>query len=100
MSTNLDKHVNVFPSPRAKKRAIKWRLSQILKIANGCIDCGYAEHAQALQYDHVRGEKKGSVSNLIRSDYAWKTILEEIQKCEVRCANCHAVITAERRSVL
>lgn len=69
----------------------------MIKTAQGCIDCGYAEHAQALQFDHIADNKKASVSNLIRSDYAWNTILEEIKKCEVRCANCHAVMTASRR---
>lgn len=69
----------------------------MIKKERGCVDCGYNEHAVALQFDHVSGNKKASVSNLIRSDYAWKTILEEINKCEVRCANCHAVVTAHRK---
>jgi hypothetical protein len=85
-------------SPRAKKRAAKWRLSGMIKTASGCKDCGYAKHAQALQFDHVSDNKKASVSNLIRSDYAWSTILEEINKCEIRCANCHAVMTAYRKT--
>ena len=41
-------------------------------------------------------EKKNTVSNLIRSDYGWETIMSEIDKCEVVCANCHAVRTKER----
>jgi hypothetical protein len=88
-----------FKSARARKRAAKWRLAGMIKTAQGCIDCGYAEHAQALQFDHIADNKKASVSNLIRSDYAWNTILEEIKKCEVRCANCHAVMTASRRNL-
>lgn len=69
----------------------------MIKQEKGCIDCGYNEHGVALQFDHVGNDKKASVSNLIRSDYAWSTILEEINKCEVRCANCHAVVTARRK---
>lgn len=87
---------NAFSSPRARKRAAKWRLSQIHKLAHGCADCGYNASAYALQFDHVRGEKKGNVSNLIRSDYAWSTIKKEIDKCEVVCANCHAIRTKSR----
>ena len=96
----LQEHgMNIAPkSPRAKKRAAKWKLAGMIKTATGCVDCGYAEHAQALQFDHTEDNKKASVSNLIRSDYSWKTILEEINKCEIRCANCHAVMTAYRRS--
>lgn len=69
----------------------------MIKTHRGCIDCGYNDHAVALQFDHINDDKKASVSNLIRSDYAWSTILEEINKCEVRCANCHAVVTASRK---
>lgn len=83
-------------SPRAKKRAAKWRLSQIIKLHYGCADCGYNKSAHALQFDHVRGDKKGNVSNLIRSDYSWDTIKIEIEKCEVVCANCHAIRTQSR----
>lgn len=91
---NID--IIAFPSRRARKRAAKWRLAQIHKLAQGCADCGYNESAYALQFDHVEGDKKDSVSNLIRSDYAWNTIKEEILKCEVVCANCHAVRTKAR----
>lgn len=85
-------------SRRAEIRAQKWSLAQHIKKQRGCVDCGYSEHAIALQFDHIGNDKKNSVSNLIRSDYAWDTIMKEIEKCEVRCANCHAVITAYRRN--
>lgn len=88
----------VFKSRRARKRAAKWRLSQIIKIHRGCARCGYNEHGVALQFDHIDGShKKESVSNLIRSDYAWETIKKEIAKCQVLCSNCHAVVTQERK---
>lgn len=96
MSLESNTHDAAFQSPRARKRAAKWRLAQIHKLAQGCADCGYNESAYALQFDHVMGNKKDSVSNLIRSDYAWSTIKEEILKCEVVCANCHAVRTKAR----
>ena len=87
-----------FKSARAKKRAAKWRLAGMIKTATGCVDCGYAAHAQALQFDHISDNKKAAVSNLIRSDYCWATILKEISKCEIRCANCHATITYDRKA--
>ena len=99
MNTESNRLINVFPSPRARKRGAKWRLAQLIKLQRGCVDCGYNEHAIALQFDHIGNNKKNSVSNLIRSDYAWSTIKNEIDKCEVRCANCHAVITSHRKRV-
>ena len=89
--------INAFRSPRARKRGAKWRLAGLIKLAHGCVDCGYDEYAIALQFDHVRGIKKSNVSDLIQRDYAWSTILKEIEKCEVRCSNCHAVMTARRK---
>ena len=84
-------------SRRARKRRAKWRLAGMIKTAHGCIDCGYAAHAAALQFDHIENNKKANVSDLIRCDYGWNTIKQEIDKCVIRCANCHAVITAQRR---
>lgn len=55
---------------------------------NPCVDCGEADPV-VLEFDHVRGEKKGNISSLSRGQVSEKTLLEEIQKCEVRCANCH-----------
>lgn len=86
-------------SLRAERRAEKWAMAQEIKMKSGCVDCGYKDNAQALQFDHIGTDKKESVSNLIRSDYSWKTILEEIAKCEIVCANCHAVRTQNRKHV-
>lgn len=86
-------------SKRARKRAAKWRLAQLIKLGKGCIDCGYAEHAVALQFDHTGDDKRMNVSDMIRSDYSWETIKVEIDKCEVRCANCHAVMTKKRKGL-
>ena len=91
---------NLGLSARARKRRNNWRLVGMIKVAAGCVDCGYAAHAEALQFDHIDNNKKGNVSDLIRSDYSWKTILNEINKCEVICANCHAVRTSQRKQVL
>ena len=87
-------------SARARKRRTNWRLAGMIKIASGCIDCGYAAHAEALQFDHTSNDKKGNVSDLIRSDYSWTTIMAEINKCEIRCANCHAVKTSHRKRIV
>jgi len=86
-------------SLRAQRRAQKWEMAQQIKMESGCVDCGYKGNPYALQFDHTGTDKKESVSNLIRSDYSWETILKEIDKCEVVCANCHAVRTQNRKRV-
>lgn len=72
---------------------------QGIKLERGCADCGYREHAAALDFDHLPGfEKKHRLATM--SSGATKAKIDaEIAKCEVVCANCHRVRTAGRRSV-
>ncbi len=49
-----------------------------------------------LEFDHVIGKKQASIANMMRSGRTWKRVYEEILKCEVRCANCHRRVTAQR----
>jgi hypothetical protein len=68
-----------------------------IKLESGCVDCGYDKHPEALDFDHLPGSDKrfelgGSY------DYNRDTLLAEIAKCEVVCANCHRIRTATRRS--
>ena len=67
-----------------------------LKLLRGCEDCGYDENADALQFDHARGNKKYTMSSLAMILGA-PTFVTELAKCDVRCANCHAIKTAQRR---
>jgi|ERR1035437_1279886 hypothetical protein len=69
-----------------------------IKLASGCVDCGYREHAVALDFDHLNGDEKiSSVADLANDRCGWDKIQTEIDKCEVVCANCHRVRTALRR---
>ena len=75
----------------------KYRFVADIKLASGCVDCGFNAHAEALTFDHLpQYEKKFNIGPAIRSKNK-EELLAEINKCEVRCANCHAVKTAERR---
>ena len=64
---------------------------------NPCIDCGLKFHPAAMTFDHLPGSKKrGDVSTIARSG-ASALLRAEIEKCELVCANCHAVRTFARR---
>lgn len=63
-------------------------------LEHPCVDCGEADPV-VLDFDHMR-DKRCNVSLLTHSTATWTRILEEISKCEVRCANCHRRRTAER----
>lgn len=54
-----------------------------------CVDCG-EDDIVVLDFDHVRGKKTRGVSQMVQSaGYTLKRIAEEIEKCDIRCANCH-----------
>lgn len=62
------------------------------KLSKGCIDCGYAENPVALDFDHRDPEQKIRKIAEMRN-YSWKRILAELDKCDIRCANCHRIKT-------
>jgi len=77
----------------AKRKAAFRQALADYKLQAGCIDCGYRAHSAALDFDHISGIKAKDVS--LCGSIA--SALEEAQKCEVRCANCHRIRTFERR---
>lgn len=60
-----------------------------------CIDCGN-DCWQVLEFDHVRGHKVRGICDMIRRGMSISVIRKEIDKCEVRCANCHRLKTAKQ----
>lgn len=57
-----------------------------------CIDCGFNDW-RILQFDHVSGTKRNEISTMVTTAYSWQSILQEIDKCEIVCPNCHHIRT-------
>jgi hypothetical protein len=62
-----------------------------------CVDCGETDPV-VLEFDHLRNKSFSIGAKLVQ--FAWKTILDEIEKCDVVCANCHRRRTARRRGAV
>ena len=90
------------PSKRAQQRERERLLREYvnaIKLERGCADCGYNAHPAALDFDHLPGYEKASTIAVLVNRYGYDRLVAEIAKCEVVCANCHRVRTANRRRV-
>lgn len=75
----------------AKKKRLsknkKWFAEYKSKLK--CKNCP-ENHPSCIDFHHREGEEKEkNISKLVHGGYSIKRILEEINKCDVLCANCH-----------
>ena len=72
-----------------------WYIS--LKAERPCTDCGLEFHPVAMHWDHLPGQEKSADLAFLARRGSRRRVLEEIEKCELVCANCHAVRSLLRR---
>ena len=54
----------------------------------------------ALEFHHTDpNEKDFHISDMASSGYSWLTIMKEIDKCEILCANCHRQLNYLKRAI-
>ena len=96
-----------YPKNRSKhigyQTAIKKRIHQYIrdfKNTSKCVDCGFvgSKCPDVLDFDHVRDLKKFNISEFKHHTNSLKRVKEEIEKCDVVCANCHRMRTANRKN--
>ncbi len=62
-----------------------------------CFDCGKSFPHYIMEYDHVRGKKYKNLALLSYQSPTSPVLLAELAKCDLVCANCHAIRTYFRR---
>src|SRR5690349_7221534 len=73
---------------RERRQRLKaWIAS--LKQGKPCVDCKTIYPPCVMDWDHIRGVKSFTVCQAWTRGQSKATILKEIEKCELRCANCH-----------
>lgn len=70
-----------------------------IKSETPCADCKQHYPYYVMQLDHVRGEKIDKVNRLMYTS-SYQTVMDEVAKCEVVCANCHHFRTFWRDRVV
>lgn len=70
-----------------KRRDLKKKAVELL--GGKCSSCGYDKSVAALHFHHVKGDKEFGIAHKGRTN-GWKKVVEELKKCVLICANCHA----------
>lgn len=64
---------------------------------SACFDCGVRFPWYVMEFDHRDGTTKESLVNRLAGRAGLMRLLEEIEKCDIVCANCHRLRTYARR---
>lgn len=93
---NRESHVRRIVAGKGERRMRALELVGRHLITHPCIDCGETD-IRVLDFDHRDGADKGDeVMRLAQGGHGLARIAAEIAKCDVRCRNCHAIVTYER----
>jgi transcription elongation factor Elf1 len=78
-----------------RRRSLKVKTWEYLKDKS-CLDCGENDIV-VLDFDHRDPKMKSfTVNKMLMNTMSWDNIFKEIQKCDIRCANCHRRRTAKQ----
>jgi hypothetical protein len=77
------------------KRRRKIRLMAIEYKGGKCSICGYNRCSDALEFHHT--DSSGKDFSISSKGYtrSWKKVKEELDKCDLLCADCHREIHAK-----
>ena len=62
-----------------------------------CVDCGQEFPPCVMQWDHRPGESKKADVSVLAGRWSRERVLAEVTKCDLVCANCHALRTCTRQ---
>jgi hypothetical protein len=78
-----------------RRRTENRRLLRAYLRSHPCVDCGESDIV-TLQFDHRDRTTKHQDVALLVIAKPWSVVSTEIEKCDVRCANCHRRRTASQ----
>lgn len=78
-----------------RKKELRDKLYEYLST-HPCVDCGESDPV-VLEFDHFDPTMKSfGIAFMLTRRFAWSKMVAEIEKCDVRCANCHKRRTSEQ----
>jgi len=92
-AANSHRHLTIRQDRKRSLAIWLWEM----KRGHLCADCGRSFHPVAMQWDHTATDKEINISRAVNSGWSRTRILRELAKCELACANCHAIRTYIRK---
>src|SRR5688500_9549699 len=83
---------------RERERKLRYFVAE-LKHNKTCPDCGRIFPHFLLDFDHVQGTKAFILPHIYTRHISIARVLQEIEKCELVCSNCHRRRTFTRKCV-
>ena len=75
----------------------KTRKAEAIRARGGvCMDCRWAFPRECFHFDHRPGTEKAKNLSQMWHTSSDEALAAELEKCDLVCANCHAIRTAER----
>lgn len=93
---NRDAHVRAIVERTARRRVESKVFLATYLESHACVDCGQ-DDIRVLDFDHRPGERKRKdVMQMVKEGFSLFAIEAELLICDVRCRNCHAIVTLDR----
>ena len=91
--------------PLIKERRVRHKAEirswiQQLKSDMPCADCKLQWPYYVMHFDHLGDDKEMEINEAVNRGWSRARIQLEIDKCELVCANCHAIRTYQRAQAL
>lgn len=85
---------SIYQNYQSQQKRGRERKIEIVNIKGGsCEICGYNKSLAALSFHHLDpSTKKFQLDLRNLSNRKWNNILNELEKCQLLCMNCHAEV--------
>ena len=90
----LDNKVEINARNKARRDHLRGIITEIKKISM-CRECGFSDY-RALQFHHRNPSEKLFTVGVNGPKTSLKKLHEEIEKCDVLCANCHSILHSDK----
>lgn len=93
---NKAHHVSNVRIRKRKQEEENIKYVALYLLSHPCVDCG-EKNPIVLDFDHENvNDKMYNISDMITKGHSTLSIQKEIDKCYVRCSNCHRIKTAKQ----